>query len=436
MVRSVLHVDMDAFYVSVELLRRPELRGRPVVVGGAGRRGVVAAASYEARRYGVYSAMPSAIARRRCPHAVFLHGDHALYSATSTQVSEIFNRFTPLVEPLSLDEAFLDVTGVRHLFGDARTIGERIRSQISDELSLSCSVGAAPNKFLAKLASVAAKPQVTASGVRPGEGVVVIEPGEEQAFLHPLAVGRIWGVGPVTLERLEAVGIHTVGDLAGADGALLASVLGARQATHLAALAVGHDDRPVEPERASRSISHESTFAHDLYDEEAIRQQIVRMADGVATRLRAGVLAARTITLKARYGDFTTITRSVTVAEPVSSAPDIMALVAPLLGQLHRERGVRLLGVVASKLGPPHRQLSFDDLDEVRHRDTDRAARAIDEVRSRFGTGAIGPASTLDAGGLNPVRQGADAWGPDDLRGPRRVEDRDETCETERRAEE
>ncbi|MDQ3738120.1 MAG: DNA polymerase IV, partial [Actinomycetota bacterium] len=332
--RSVLHVDMDAFFVSVELLRRPELRGRPVVVGGAGRRGVVTAASYEARRFGVHSAMPSAIARRRCPDAVFLHGDHALYAAASEQVHEIFHRFTPLVEPLSLDEAFLDVSGARHLFGDALAIGERIRRCISEELSLSCSVGAAANKFLAKLASVAAKPQVTPSGVLAGHGVVVVQPGEERAFLAPLAVGRIWGVGPVTLERLHGVGVRTIGDLARADRALLTSVLGARQAAHLAELAVGHDDRPVEPERSARSISHEETFAHDMYDEIAIRREIVRLADGVATRLRAADLAARTITLKVRYGDFTTITRSVTVPEPVSSTPDIVALVTPLLDHL------------------------------------------------------------------------------------------------------
>lgn len=434
--RSILHVDMDAFFVSVELLRRPELRGRPVVVGGAGRRGVVAAASYEARRFGVYSAMPSAIARRRCPHAVFLHGDHALYASASAQVREILERFTPLVEPLSLDEAFLDVTSSCHLFEHAGAIGERIRRQIGDELSLSCSVGVAPNKFLAKLASVAAKPQVTRSGVVAGRGVVVVEPGDERAFLDPLAVERIWGVGPVTLGRLHAVGIRTIGDLATAEGGLLRSVLGARQAANLAELAAGRDDRSVEPERATRSISHEETFANDVYDATAIRREIVRLADAVATRLRAGDLAARTITLKVRYGDFTTITRSVTVPEPVSSAPDIAALVVPLLEHLAPGRGVRLLGVTGSKLGCPYRQLTFDDLDEVHHRDVDRAAGTVDAIRRRFGADSIGPASTLTPGGLRPLRQGANPWGPDRFDGSSRVEDGIEICETGTSAEE
>ena len=431
---------MDAFFVSVELLRRPELRGRPVVVGGSGRRGVVAAASYEARRFGVYSAMPSAIAKRRCPHAVFLRGDHALYSVTSGRVHAIFDRYTALVEPLSLDEAFLDVTGALNRRRAASSLAQRIRDDIEAELSLSCSVGVAPNKFLAKLASVEAKPTVTDRAVLPGRGVVVVDPGGESQFLDPLDVTRMWGVGPVTLERLHTIGVRTIGDLAAAHPSRLAAVLGRRQAQDLAELANGRDRRPVETQRVPRSISHEETFAEDLYDDAEIRRQVVRLSDGVAARLRAAGFAARTVTLKARYGDFTAITRSVTAPEPVCTTDEILALLSPLLDGLGRSKGLRLLGVVGSKLGEPHRQLSFDDVDvDVDHqqdRDPGRTAAAVDAIRSRFGVASIGPASTLDADGVRPIRAGSQQWGPEASEDPRRVEDPAETCETERRAEE
>src|SRR4051812_28193627 len=251
---------MDAFFVSVELRRRPELRGKPVVVGGTGPRGVVAAASYEARQFGVHSALPSAVARRRCPHAVFLAGDHALYSEVSAQVHAIFVRYTPLVEPLALDEAFLDVSGATRLFGDGTLIATRIRADVSDELQLGCSVGVAPNKFLAKLASVAAKPRATPDRITPGRGVVEVVPGHELEFLHALPVNRLWGVGPVTFSRLERLGIRTVGHLAALDQRTLIGALGQGQAAHLHALAWGRDDRPVETIREAKSIGHEETY--------------------------------------------------------------------------------------------------------------------------------------------------------------------------------
>ncbi len=256
----MLHVDMDAFFVSVELRRHPELRGKPVVVGGTGPRGVVAAASYEARRFGVHSALPSAVARRRCPQAVFLAGDHALYSEVSEQVHAIFGRYTPLVEPLALDEAFLDVSGATRLLGPGAKIAARIRADVADELELGCSVGVAPNKFLAKLASVAAKPRATPERVLPGPGVVEVVPGAELDFLHPLPVSRLWGVGPVTLQRLERLGIRTVGDLARFDERTLRATLGQHQSAHLQALAWGRDDRPVETSRDAKSIGHEETY--------------------------------------------------------------------------------------------------------------------------------------------------------------------------------
>ncbi|HEY0518753.1 MAG TPA: DNA polymerase IV, partial [Ilumatobacteraceae bacterium] len=252
--RVILHVDMDAFFVSVELRRRPDLVGQPVVVGGTGPRGVIAAASYEARRYGVRSALPSTTARRLCPHAVFLPGDHDLYASVSADVNRIFLSITPLVEPLSLDEAFLDVSGGRRLHGPGTVVARTVRERVWDELQLHCSVGVAPNKFLAKLASVAAKPIATADGVHEGKGVVEVVPGQELAFLHPLPVQALWGVGPATLQRLQNLGVHTVRDLAELDERSLVAALGAAHGQHLYRLAWGIDDRPVEVDREMKSV--------------------------------------------------------------------------------------------------------------------------------------------------------------------------------------
>ncbi|MET0461085.1 MAG: DNA polymerase IV, partial [Ilumatobacteraceae bacterium] len=345
MSRTILHVDRDAFFVAVELRRRPELRGRPVVVGGTGRRGVVAAASYEARRYGVHSALPSATARRLCPSAVFLPGDHAAYAAASRDVHAIFADVTPTIEPLALDEAVLDVTGARALLGDGVTIAHRLRAEVRRQLDLTCSVGVAPNKFLAKLASVDAKPRATPEGVQPGPGVFEVRPGEELAYLHPLPVGRLWGVGPATLERLRRMGVSTVGDLAALEPVAVIAALGRAHGRHLLDLAAGIDDRPVEVERETKSIGHEETFAHDLHDLADVRREVVRLADAVAARLRAHGTAARTFTLKVRDGAFGTTTRATTVVGAIDTAEAIVAAVGPLVAQVDVDPGVRLLGL-------------------------------------------------------------------------------------------
>ncbi len=403
---------MDAFFVSVELRRRPELRGQPVVVGGTGNRGVVAAASYEARRYGVHSALPSAIARQRCPHAVFLPGDHALYSEVSGDVRAVFERYTPLVEPLSLDEAFLDVTGATRLFGEGVEIARRIRADIAGELELGCSVGVAPNKFLAKMASVEAKPKATPDRIEPGAGVVEVRPGEELAFLHPLPVRRLWGVGPKTYEKLDRLGVHSIGDLARLDERTLVAALGRAGGQHLSALASGLDARPVEVERDAKSIGHEETFATDRFTHAELRTEMVRLADAVAGRLRKAGVGARTLTLKLRFSDgFRTISRSVTGPEPTDQAADVVAWLDPVLHAVELDGGVRLLGVSGSNLGAVHHQLT---LDEAVGDGPERGAReqAMDEIRDRFGSDAIGPASSVRQGRVRTVRRGEQQWGP------------------------
>ena len=410
--RTILHVDMDAFFVSVELRRRPELVGQPVVVGGTGRRGVVAAASYEARRFGVHSALPSAVAKRRCPHAVFLAGDHALYAEVSAQVREIFDRYTPLVEPISLDEAFLDVSGAINLFGPALRIAESIRSDVRSELELDCSVGIAPNKFLAKLASVEAKPIATPDRIEPGAGVVVIEAGKERLFVDPLPVERLWGVGPVTLEKLHRIGVQRVCDLEMIDRAVLVTSLGQAQANHLMSLGVGADDRPVEVDREAKSISHEQTYSIDRRTAGEMTTELVRLADAVSGRMRAAGLGARTLTLKVRFAGFHTISRSTTTDEFVDQADTIVDLLGPILESIDPTPGVRLIGVAGSNMGRVHHQLTFDEVPGDAPEWGAKSA-AIDEIRERFGSSAIGPASAVRGGGLRVVRKGAQQWGPD-----------------------
>jgi DNA polymerase-4 len=415
--RVILHVDMDAFYVSVELVRRPELRGRPVVVGGTGRRGVVAAASYEARAFGVFSAMASSQAQRLCPEAIFLAGDHELYSEVSKRVMRVFADVTPLVEPLSLDEAFLDVSGALRLHGSPVVIAQQIRSTIWKTEGLTCSVGIAPNKFLAKLGSEQAKPKVSPQGPVFGRGVFTVEEGHELEFLHPLPVRALWGVGKATGTRLASLGIETVGDLSTVPLDHLTRSIGVASGKHLHSLANGIDDRPVEPDRETKSISNEETFAHDIFDRSQLDVELVRQCDAVAQRLRDDDLMARTATLKVRYGDFSTVTRRVTTSAPFSSSTELLGMARELLETIDPDSGVRLLGIGVANLGTDTgRQLRLD-LDTAEPRPDSSATDAlIDDVRAKFGSGAIGPASATVDGALRVKRRGQQQWGPNDAK--------------------
>jgi len=407
---TILHVDMDAFYASVEVRRDPSLTGRPVIVGGSGDRGVVASCSYEARAFGVRSAMPSARARRMCPSAVFVHGDMSRYVGYSRRIHEVFSSFTPLVEGISLDEAFLDVAGARRLFGPADRVAGLVRERVLSETGLTCSVGVAPSKLLAKLASRAAKPTASAAGIDPGPGVVVVRPGEELAFLHPLPVTELWGVGPATAERLRGRGVRTVGDLADVPVDALVSWLGRANGRHLHELAWARDARPVEPGRAVKSVGHEETFSVDLVDRRALHREVVRQADAVATRLREASLAGRTVTVKVRFNDFATITRSRTLPEAVDTAPELASAAGALLDGVDAGGGIRLLGLSVSNLaaGGASRQLT---LGEEGPGWTD-ASRAMDGVRARFGAAAVGPAALLGGDGVGVRRPGDHQWGP------------------------
>ncbi|WP_436795636.1 DNA polymerase IV [Actinospongicola halichondriae] len=418
-VRTILHVDMDAFYASVEQHRRPELRGRPVVVGGTGARGVIAAASYEARAFGVRSAMPSLRAKRLCPDAVFLPGDHALYGEVSGRIMEIFRGITPLVEPLSLDEAFLDVTGSRRLHGDGVGIAQGIRDRIFDQEGLTCSVGVASNKFLAKLATEHGKPRPSVDGPIPGTGITVVRPGDERAFLRPLPAGSLWGVGPKTLEKLQRLGVRTVADIEALQLDTLVRAVGEASGRHLHALAHAIDERPVVPDARPKSIGHEETFAEDIDDRDRLHVHLVRMADAVADRVRHHGLPGRTVSIKVRFGDFSTISRSATQPGPVDSGPSIVRAASALLDQVDISSGVRLLGVSLTNLTEDApRQMSLDDL--ARTPDTAPAAdgaaweavtQAVDAVRERFGTDALRPATLL--GDSRASRPGERPWGPD-----------------------
>jgi DNA polymerase-4 len=446
--QRILHVDMDAFYASVEVLDDSALAGKPVIVGGTDRRGVVASCSYEARAFGVRSAMPTAQARRRCPHAVFLPGRHARYAEISTQIHAVFERYTPLVEGISLDEAFLDVTGSERLFGPAVTIAARIRGQIATELHLACSVGVAPVKFLAKLASEAAKPRATGNGIDPGAGVVVVEPGEELRFLHPLPIESLCGVGPATGARLHRLGITTIGELAAVPSGALEAALGQAHGSQLARLARGIDDRHVEPNRELKSVSHEETYPVDLYAPDDLERELLRMAEAVAARTRRARLLGRTVTVKVRFGDYVTRTRSRTFRAGVCDGRSIAETAHDLLDGVDLYTGVRLLGVGLSNL------VSHDERDptlweqmrfglddgqnpeipgplapghvEPSAAPRSDATRAADAVRARYGEAAVGPAARLISGESGGLRASSSPWGPNRVAG--HTEDPEQTA--------
>ncbi len=386
---------MNAFFASVEMRENPDLYGQPVVVGGSSDRGVVAAASYEARVFGVRSAMPSSRARALCPHAVFLPANHELYAEVSRGVQAVFAEITPLVEPLALDEAFLDVTGARQLLGSSVEIAHTIRRRVWEAERLHCAVGVASNKLMAKLASEEAKPRVDGRRVLAGLGVFEIALGEERDFLEPLPVRALWGVGPRTQEKLARMGITTVGELAGLPLPTLTSLVGEANGHHLHRVANGIDERAVEPDRALKSVGQEETFPRDLTDRDELHRELVRMADKVADRLRHAGRKGRTITIKVRFGDFRTITRSQTVPEATDGSSRIRSTAAALLETVDPAGGVRLLGVAVSSLTEHGtEQLSFEDLGAEPARSA--SDDAIDSVRRRFGRDAIGPAVIVE----------------------------------------
>ncbi len=382
---TVLHVDMDAFYASVEVRRDPDLRGRPVLVGGLGKRSVVCAASYEARGFGVHSAMPMSRARRLCPAAVVIPPDFAAYSAASKAVMAVFREVTPLVEPLSLDEAFLDVAGAVRRMGRPASIGTWIRATVAAEQQLTCSVGVASTKFVAKLASARCKP----------DGLLVVPRDGVLDFLHPLPVAALWGVGERTEEVLTRHGLHTVGDLARTDLSTLTAALGASLGAHLHALAWGRDDRAVVPHEAEKSCGAEETFAEDLSDPAAIHRELLRLAERTASRLRQGGQVGRTIAIKVRFADFTTITRSRTLPVATDVSQEVYAAARDLYDALGlgwtplRLVGVRVEGLV--RVGDAPLQLAFDTQGGGR-RD---AELAVDRAARRFGDGAVRPATLV-----------------------------------------
>ncbi len=420
---DVLHVDMDAFFAAVEVLDDPSLAGRPVLVGGTGARGVVASCSYEARATGVRSAMPMSEARRRCPNAVVVAGRHDRYSEVSQDLRAIFEQYTPVIEPIALDEAFLDVSGGHRLFGASEEIAAAIRACVGTELGLSCSVGVARCKLLAKLASRDAKPRASRRGAKPGRGVVVVTVAEELDFLQPRPVSDLWGVGPRTAERLARVGISTIGDLALIDRQHLERLLGRSAGGQLHDLAWARDDRAVTPGRPLKSVGHEETFPVDAYDPERLRLEAVRMADSVSARLRGAELAGRTVTVKVRFGDFATVTRSQSLARPIASSAELVKVASALLAGVEVHRGVRLLGVSVSSLEQASagcgEQLAMLDLAASPDPGyaNGAAARAdvdavVDAIRERYGTASVGPAAVVGRDGLRVKRVGDAPWGP------------------------
>lgn len=384
---TVLHVDMDAFYAGVEVRRRPELAGLPMIVGGGGPRSVVLSATYEARAFGVHSAMPMMRARRLCPQAIVVEPDHRRYAAASAAVMALLRSIVPVVEQISLDEAFLDVSGAIRRLGSPRQIAELLRARVYDEQRLTASVGVASTKFVAKLASTQAKP----------DGLIVVPTARVIEFLHQLPTSALWGVGEQTEQTLARLGLHTIGDLAQVPESTLRRALGAAAGAHLAALAWGRDPRPVIPDEPERSIGAEETFPVDVDDAALVHRELLRLAERSAARLRAGGVVGRTVSIKVRFSDFTTITRSRTLPDPTDVARDIYLLACQLFDALGLQRArIRLVGVRVEGLLPAAqatRQLALD----ARELGWREAERAVDRAAHRFGAGAVRPATLVNS---------------------------------------
>ncbi len=404
--RTLLHADMDAFYAAIEQRDHPELRGRPVLVGGASSRGVVAAASYEARAYGIHSAMPSVEARRRCPEAIFVRGDMARYRRESRRIFDIFRRYSPRVEGLSLDEAFLDLTGTERLLGPIEEAAKRLRADVRAETQLAVSVGVAPVKLVAKIASDLAKP----------DGLLVVEPDRVQEFLDPLPVGRIWGVGPVAQQRLASLGIESIGQLARASGSLLREVMGS-WGPEAARLSRGDDLREVEPYREAKSYGEENTFAEDVSDIARLAAACRAHAEAVARRLRRDRVRGRCVTLKLKLsrrlgqGRYPLRSRSLTLPVATDDGGVIGRAGRELLGRAELHEPVRLLGIAISRLEPPDaEQLALlpPEREDARRR---RLNRAVDAIQDRFGRQALerGVVSVERAGLSLQIKRGEEA---------------------------
>ena len=376
----ILHIDMDAFYASIEIRDNPALATLPVVIGGTPQgRGVVCTANYVARKYGIYSAMPASQAVRLCPHATFLRPRMDYYASVARQIRAIFHQFTDQVEPLSLDEAFIDVTGSQALFGDAVSIAQQIKQRIRDELGLTASAGVAPNKYLAKVASDLQKP----------DGLVVVNPDAIAEFLDPLPVSRVWGVGAQTQKKLDRFQIRTIGDLRALSMEALKAIVGVN-CEHFYQLARGLDQRLVVPDRDAKSISHETTFHEDIHDREALLAWLLDLTDQVARRMRRYDMVGRTVQLKLRYSNFETLSRSATLEVPTHATDQLAAAVTSIFekSQLNVSRGIRLVGMGVSQLSidRPIQLTLFDEQERVKSSRMDQAA---DAIRDKFGKHAL-----------------------------------------------
>ncbi|OCG75646.1 DNA polymerase IV [Microbacterium sediminis] len=379
---GILHVDMDAFYAAVEVLDDPSLAGKPIIIGAPESRSVVSSASYEARRYGVRSAMPVSQALRLCPHAIIVLPHFDRYRAVSAQVMEIFRSITPLVEPLSIDEAFLDVRGARRLWGPPAAIARMIRQRVRDEVGITCSVGVAATKHVAKMASTLSKP----------DGLLVVAAADTLDFLEPRSVRAMWGIGPKAADALEARGIHTIGDIRRTPVPVLARAVGQAGAQRISELSRGVDPREVHTERVEKSVGHEETFAEDVADAEFLRGELLRLADRVAVRLRRAGWEAGGVAIKVRFSDFSTISRSQTLAEPTDVGQRLGEAARELFAGVDRRLPVRLIGVRAERLQPAGGSpLALWDDDE----DWRRVEGTLDEAIARFGSGAVTRAAFL-----------------------------------------